>query len=535
MISSSPYVFKLASEDYEFEQVHSMNYQAFVEEIPQHPENNEKMLLDQFHRQNAYVICMQERQLVGMVAVRAQRPFSLDAKLNDLDSYLPPNRTVCEVRLLSIEKSNRNGTVILGLLRTLVDYGEKNNYNLAVISGTVRQMKFYSNMGCIPFGPLVGSKDAQYQPMYLKIEDLKTRCNRIVTNRKKNGQELKLLKFMPGPVNIKNEVRHAMGQDPVSHRSETFVQKLHETKNLLCHHVGARSVEILMGSGTQANDAIAAQLSLLHKPGLILCHGEFGERLLDHATRFNLQHNVLRKEWGEAIRKEDVRNALDGMPGTGWLWSVHCETSTGILTDLEMLKEQCKQRDIRLCLDCISSLGTIDINLGDVYLASGVSGKALGSLAGLSLVFYNHDIRPSPVLPRSLDLGYYAANEGVPFTLSSNLVNALHTAVKHYPAQEEMNRRRELSKWLRGELRNLGLHILGNEEDTSPAVITIALPQSTSSEEIGIRMEKEGFLLYHRSKYLRERNWIQICLMGDYSTEMITPLLELLNRQLPNT
>jgi hypothetical protein len=33
---------------------------------------------------------LEEDELVGMVCYNAQRPFSLDKKMADLDSYLPP-------------------------------------------------------------------------------------------------------------------------------------------------------------------------------------------------------------------------------------------------------------------------------------------------------------------------------------------------------------------------------------------------------------------------------------------------------------
>jgi len=41
---------------------------------------------------------------------------------------------------------------------------------------------------------------------------------------------------------------------------------------------GARNTEMVLGSGTLANDVVAAQLSLERGPGLILSNGEFGER-----------------------------------------------------------------------------------------------------------------------------------------------------------------------------------------------------------------------------------------------------------------
>ena len=61
-----------------------------------------------------------------------------------------------------------------------------------------------------------------------------------------------------------------------------------DTKRRLCEITDAPNVEILLGSGTLANDMVAAQLSVHSEPGLILSNGEFGDRLIDHARRFGL-------------------------------------------------------------------------------------------------------------------------------------------------------------------------------------------------------------------------------------------------------
>ncbi len=85
-------VFRIAKEPHELEAIHRLNYRTFVEEIPQHQPNGEQRLVDRFHAENTYAICLAGDELVGMVAGRANRPFSLDHKLPDLDNLLPPGR-----------------------------------------------------------------------------------------------------------------------------------------------------------------------------------------------------------------------------------------------------------------------------------------------------------------------------------------------------------------------------------------------------------------------------------------------------------
>src|ERR1044072_5634105 len=103
----SPLGFKFATEDWEFEQIHRLNYRTFAEEIPQHQRSPAERLVDKFHAENTYLICLCDQKLIGMLAVRGSRPFSLDQKLPNLDSHLPANRNICEIRLLAVEKKFR--------------------------------------------------------------------------------------------------------------------------------------------------------------------------------------------------------------------------------------------------------------------------------------------------------------------------------------------------------------------------------------------------------------------------------------------
>ena len=102
---------KVAGEPWEMEAIHRLNYRTFVEEIPQHEQNDEGRLVDKFHGDNTYIICVSGGTLAGMIAMRFARPFSLDAKLPDLDTHLPPGRKWCELRILAVEKKFRTGAM----------------------------------------------------------------------------------------------------------------------------------------------------------------------------------------------------------------------------------------------------------------------------------------------------------------------------------------------------------------------------------------------------------------------------------------
>ncbi|MGO8838376.1 MAG: aminotransferase class V-fold PLP-dependent enzyme [Limisphaerales bacterium] len=534
MNPSEPLVFKLATEDWEFEQVHRLNYRTFVEEIPQHEPSAVPRLVDKFHAENTYLICLSGQKLAGMLAVRGHRPFSLDQKLPELDSYLPPGRTICEIRLLAIEKKfrgARGGQVLSGILALLWQHGVEKGYDLAIISGTTRQLKLYTHLGFVPFGPIVGSGDAQFQPMYVTLETFEVTAREFLRSSPARSFHPSAVNFLPGPVAVRREVRRAFEQAPESHRSDSFQSDFQATRRILAEQVNSQKVELFMGSGTLANDIIAGQLSLLGRPGLVLSNGEFGSRLVEQARRFKLEFDTMEFPWGGPLDLAAVEGKLSRRAAPAWLWCAHCETSSGVLNDLAGLKTLCAGAGTKLCLDCISTVGTMPVDLSDVYLASASSGKGLRAYPGLAMVFYHHEVTPVPDrLPRYLDLGFYAQEQGIPFTFSSNLLHALHAAVRRLNLEKRFEEIAGMSAGLRLRLAEMGFDLVGRDTQTSPTVITIALPAEMNSIRVGEAMHEAGYLLSYNSGYLRRKNWIQICLMGECSREKIVPVANALNR-----
>ncbi|MDH3981644.1 MAG: aminotransferase class V-fold PLP-dependent enzyme [Kiritimatiellaceae bacterium] len=515
------FIYKIAEQPWETEAVHALNYKTFVEEIPQHEPNRDKKLADKFHEENTYIVCVHETRkvLAGMIAFRDKRPFSLDKKLENLDSHLPADRSLCEIRLLAVEEEFRYSRISQGLIAQLVQHAIDCGHDLAIISGTVRQIKLYKFLGFIPFGPLVGTEDAQYQPMYLTLEayrDLKLRSRSFAKDTPElANDDTMLFNFLPGPVDFSKQVQEVYNEKPCSHRGDIFMKDFQRARALLCDLTSAAQVQVLMGPGTLANDAIAGQLSLLCKTGLILVSGEFGRRLVKNANGAKLFFHTLEIPEGQAFQASDIEKMLNEHPDIAWIWGTHCETSTGVLDDVEMYQDICSARGIKLCLDCISSIGTVPVDLSRVYLASGTSGKGLASISGLSMVFHNHDFEPAPDdIPCVLDLGLYQQRAGIPFTIQSNLIYALLAALKAHDWPKRFEAVRDWSKTIRRKLAEIDAPILAADSCAMPAVITVALPEIHSSETIGDKLKEHGVLISYRSHYLLERNWIQACMMG---------------------
>ncbi|MDR1817358.1 MAG: aminotransferase class V-fold PLP-dependent enzyme [Puniceicoccales bacterium] len=526
---------KLADTADEFEQIHRLNYRTFVEEIPQHPPNPERRLVDRFHAENEYVIIKDGDRVVGMFAMRDKRPFSLDAKLADLDSYLPECRRPVEARLLAVEPEYRGAATLRMLMDNAFEQAPRHGWDLVLISATTRQLKLYRHLGFEPFGPVVGTGEAQFQPMFVRPKRVGVVLNTLGSLDKAAAEQTalrrKTISFLPGPVTVTPRVLAAVSAQPFSHRSALFHDMLDEARRGLCRLTGGAFCQIIPGSGTLANDLVSLQLARLGKPGLVLVNGEFGRRLAGQARRAGAAFQTLEARWGERFDLGAVAAALDRLPRGGWVWLVHHETSTGILNPLGEIVALARERGLLAAADSISSIGNVPVDLSALEFATGVSGKGLCGYPGLGIVFHRHcEIEPLANAPSYLDLGYWVAQNGVGFTHSSNLLSALAATLAEKDFGERFKTIAERDAQLREGLAGGRFDILTAGEGACPAVLTLIPRTGANAWDTGLELEERGFVLSYRSNYLRERDWLQISLMAAPSAETVAGLLDALRK-----
>lgn len=479
---------KIAKTDKELDAIAALNYETFVEEIPQHEQNESQRLTDKFHEENVYLVVYKNTEIVGMVAFRDVRPFSIDQKLGEVERYLDAHlcEFLCEIRLLAVKKAHRNGRVFAKLSSAIYRYAYDKGYTACVISGTVREEKLYTQMGFRQFAPPVGTKDALYLPMVLTRE-----ASSVFRERLREQTAV----FYPGPVALQSPLEQSI----VSHRSEKFRQELHLMKEKLLKLAKTNVVIPLVGTGSLANDAMLGQLKSEFgmEKGLVLINGEFGNRLKKQGQQWNLQMDTLDFGWGHAFDLELIEQALKSN-AYSYVIFVHGETSNSVLNPLEQLAELTKRYHVKLCVDCISSFGTLPFSMEDLHYATAVSGKALGTIASLSFIFCKEAPTKSEA-PLYMNLPYYMDKE-IPFTLPHHLIVAVNEALKAYPERYEIviNRMEQVKN------SSFTPFIVG---DIHPMIATIQHEKIAQIVEI---CELNGFLLHSESVYLKERNLAQI-------------------------
>jgi aspartate aminotransferase-like enzyme len=179
----------------------------------------------------------------------------------------------------------------------------------------------------------------------------------------------------------------------------------------------------------------------------------------------------------------------------------------------------------------VSSLGAVDphgAGAGRLYLASGVSGKALGSFAGLAFVLVSHDAMErlrGKNLCATFNLVEAVQTVGPVSTVSSPLATAVYEALRRWyegaPGRESRYRHyAELGRWVRAKMREAGLEPMAHEAFAAPTVTTFVLPDAGFAR----RCSREGFTIAHESDYLRTRGWGQFATMGELDEAALAPL-----------
>src|SRR6266702_1195220 len=364
--------FKQAETPNEIEQIHRLNHLIFAEEIGQHATTSNGHLIDRFHHRNRYFIASKNGALVGMVSVHDGPEFSIAGRLRDAN-VLRELRAPLEVRLLAILPEFRDGSLLAGLFWQVNEYAKAHGYSDLLISGIVERQPMYARMGFRPMGPPVACGAAEFVPMRLSLEEPPTEFSSRLQLYGSRWQRNHALSLLPGPVELSEPVVRAFHAPPVSHRCKAFLDLYEETRTRLSELMGGLQTVILGGSGTLANDVVAANLraSFGDAKGLILANGEFGERLLRQAARAGLSFSELRYQWGRPWSFTAIEVALAKHPA--WVWAVHLETSTGVLNDFPLLVSLAHRHGIPVAADCVSSLGAANphgLGMPRLFLAS---------------------------------------------------------------------------------------------------------------------------------------------------------------------
>lgn len=237
------------------------------------------VLVDRFHEKNVYWVGVRDVQVLGMVAVNDQPPFSIEGRLPDRTALNALGDRLLEVRLLALDGASRHRLVLAGILWEILSYARGRNYSHLIISGIGEKIAMYERMGFRAIGPSVPGGAARFVPMALPLSEIPSRllqnANAYSARRDRLGRQ-DGISLMPGPVEIAGPIRQAWLRKSISHRSVELTSAFENVRHKLSILGGDREVAILAGRGTSANDAVALHLAAAFpgQSGLVLINGK---------------------------------------------------------------------------------------------------------------------------------------------------------------------------------------------------------------------------------------------------------------------
>ncbi|MDH3435325.1 MAG: aminotransferase class V-fold PLP-dependent enzyme, partial [Gammaproteobacteria bacterium] len=261
----------------------------------------------------------------------------------------------------------------------------------------------------------------------------------------------------PGPVTLSERVRSALTSGDWCHREPEFAQLTREINAKLVavypEMRDAFEAVMLTGSGTSAVEAMLASFAPDDGRTLVVANGVYGERMARILAAHRKPCELLQLPWLSPLDINAVLGLLDRVSDITHIATVHHETTTGRLNDMDALGKVCRERKLPMLLDGVSSFGAEQFDpIGwNLEAVAGTANKCLHGVPGLSFVIARRRnwARARPEVGSVyLDLyGYYAGQHGdgySPFTQSVQVALALREALDELDESGGWQARREI-------------------------------------------------------------------------------------------
>ena len=314
----------------------------------------------------------------------------------------------------------------------------------------------------------------------------------------------KNLLFTPGPTPIPPEALLAMAQPIDYHRSNATAALIKDVLEKLKHVFQTENdVLFLTSSGTGAMEGAVANLLSRGDKAIVIRSGKFGERWGEICTAYGIEVIPIDVTWGNSVEPHTVESALAEHPDVAAVFATLCETSTGVLHDIEALARLTRMRSTLLVVDAVSALGADDLQMDNwgVDVVVSCSQKGLMTPPGLAFAALNQrawDAIEHSDLPKYyLDFrkAYESGLEGsVPYTPAVTLLTALQHGLNRICAegiQHTIARHNRLALATRSAIKALGLPLFA----ASPAntLTSIRLPEEIDGKAlINLMRDKYG-------------------------------------------
>jgi aspartate aminotransferase-like enzyme len=277
----------------------------------------------------------------------------------------------------------------------------------------------------------------------------------------------KPLLFLPGPMQVPDEIRLAGDKPMFNHRSPQMFDLVSRLE-AGCRPLFGTSADVifLSASGSGAMESAIVNLTSPGDEVLVVVGGAFAERWSHISKAFGLTVRFIEADWRTGVSVQQVKQGLEQWPEARVVFLTWSESSTGVLIDLDEIGKLVRSQEKVLVADAVSGLAVSPMQMDawsvDVVVAG--SQKGLMLPPGLGVVAINSrawDKSKRCTMPRFYwDWAKYKSN--IPFTPATSLLFQLEAALEFIRAHGLANifaRRAEVAAIIRTLVTQSGMEI----------------------------------------------------------------------------
>jgi pyridoxamine--pyruvate transaminase len=316
-----------------------------------------------------------------------------------------------------------------------------------------------------------------------------------------------------GPTEASAPTLAALGAPITYHYDPLFLATYRGVEEKLAR-IFRSSGDIVLLQGEAVLGLEAAARALI-RPGmgcLNLVTGVFGKGLGEKLRAAGGEVHEIEVAYDDAIDPEEVGRFLEQNPGVELVSMVHCETPSGTLNPVEEIGRIAKSFGALTLVDCVSSLGGVDLRPDEWGLDVCVAGpqKCLAGPAAPAIVLVSSDAWHAISVNESAPRGSYLSlldwkerwlEQGLfPFTPLVSDVCGLDAACQELldlGLTESFARHELAARACRDGVRAMGLEVWPRRDEiASPTVTSIRLPEELT--DVAVRTharERYGVML----------------------------------------
>ncbi len=304
-----------------------------------------------------------------------------------------------------------------------------------------------------------------------------------------------------GPVSATPRVLAALGSPIVYHYDPAFIERFRATERKTADvFLTKNDVLLMQGEAVLGLEAAARGLVQPGTKVLNLVQGVFGKGMGYWLQDFGAELHELEVPYNDAVDPADVERYLDEHPGIEIVTAVHSETPSGTVCDVSAIGPVAQARGALTLVDCVSSLGGIELRTDDWQLDVCVAGaqKCLGGPPGMSLMTVSDAawdrIRANPAAPRASFLSMldwkeqWIDGDKFPFTPSVSDLYGVQASVDELleeGLEASIARHERSAAACRAGVRAMGLELWPRSDEVAAACVTaIAVPERLTDVQV---------------------------------------------------